>query len=58
VEFKPLILKPGEEVRLVIHVNALKAGDVRLRVEIRAKELTAGPLIEEESTTIAEELPG
>jgi len=57
VSFEPIVLKPGEEKRYLIYVKALKAGDVRFRVEITAKELTSGPLLKEESTTIFQETP-
>jgi uncharacterized repeat protein (TIGR01451 family) len=57
VTFEPITLKAGEDARYLIYVKALKAGDVRFRVDIEAKELTSGPLREEESTTIFEEMP-
>jgi uncharacterized repeat protein (TIGR01451 family) len=57
VSFESIVLKPGEEKRYLIYVKALKVGDVRFRVEISAKELTAGPLLKEESTTIFQETP-
>jgi uncharacterized repeat protein (TIGR01451 family) len=57
VTFEPIVIKPGEEKRYLIYVRALKAGDVRFHVEITAKELTAGPLLKEESTTIFQETP-
>jgi uncharacterized repeat protein (TIGR01451 family) len=55
VTFEPVALKAGEEHRYLFYVKALKPGDVRFRVDIEAKELTSGPLREEESTTIFEE---
>ncbi len=57
ITFAPLPLKEGGELRFEIKVKALKAGDVRFRVELDAKELTTGPVREEESTTIFEEQP-
>ena len=36
----------------MIFVKALAPGDVRFKAELSAKELTAGPIVEEESTTI------
>jgi hypothetical protein len=57
VSFEAIALKAGEEHRYLFYVKALKPGDVRFRVDIEAKELTAGPLREEESTTIFEETP-
>lgn len=58
VIFDPIVLKAGQEVKYLIYVKAVKAGDVRFRVDIEARELTAGPLREEESTTVFEEPPG
>lgn len=55
VVFEPVTIKAGELVRFTVYVKALKPGDVRFRVDIEAKELTAGPLREEESTTIVAE---
>jgi uncharacterized repeat protein (TIGR01451 family) len=55
VTYQALVLKAGETIRYLIYVKALKAGDVRFRVEIEARELTAGPLREEASTTVFEE---
>jgi uncharacterized repeat protein (TIGR01451 family) len=57
VSYEAVTLKAGEEVRYRIYARALKAGDVRFRVDVEAKELTAGPLREEESTTIFEDVP-
>ena len=50
------VLKAGEEIRYLIYVKALKPGDVRFRVDIEAKELTAGPVREEAGTTIFEDV--
>ena len=50
----------GAEFFLVprkIAVRALRAGDVRFRVELTADQLTAGPVRQEESTTIYTNLP-
>lgn len=57
VTYEPVALKAGEEIRYLIYVKALKAGDVRFRVDIEAKELSAGPVREEAGTTIFED-PG
>ncbi|MBI1914245.1 MAG: DUF11 domain-containing protein [Planctomycetes bacterium] len=53
--FEPILLKPGQgnEKTYEVVVTAKEEGDVRFRVEITAKELTAGPLLQETSTTIS-----
>ena len=53
VVFEPITLQPKKEVKFIVYVTAQKPGDVRFRVEMTAKELTSGPVAEEESTTIA-----
>jgi hypothetical protein len=55
VSFEAINLKAGEEARYTIYVKALKAGDVRFRMEITSNVLPAGPLLEEESTTLFED---
>ena len=55
--FAPVTLRPAGEVRYEIAVRALRAGDVRFRVELTADQLTAGPVHQEESTTIYTDLP-
>jgi len=55
VYFEPITLKAGQEATYTISVKALKAGDVRFRVDLEAKELASGPVREEESTTIYDE---
>lgn len=57
VTFEPLTLKPGKANALSyrIHVLAQQAGTVTFRVDIEARELTAGPLREDASTTIEPE---
>jgi uncharacterized repeat protein (TIGR01451 family) len=55
VSYQPVVVKAGETIRYRIYTKALKAGDVRFRVVVEARELTAGPLREEASTTVFEE---
>jgi uncharacterized repeat protein (TIGR01451 family) len=45
-------LAPKKEVRYEITVKAVRAGDVRFKVDLTAKQLPAGPVHREESTTI------
>jgi uncharacterized repeat protein (TIGR01451 family) len=52
IAFDALTLDAGGEARYRIDVKALRAGDVRFKVELTAKPLTAGPVQQEESTTI------
>lgn len=52
VIFEPITLGAGKQTECTIHVTAKKPGDVRFQIELEAKELTAGPLREQESTTI------
>lgn len=54
VAFKTLKeLAPGAQVTYEVFVKALKVGDVRFRVELRADQLDSGqPVIEEESTLL------
>ena len=53
--FEPILLKPGQgnEKTYEVVVTAKEEGGVRFRFEITAKELTAGPLVQETSTTIS-----
>jgi len=53
--FQSLAIPSGESARFVVTVRTLKPGDVRFRVDVSAKELTAGPVHREESTTIYSE---
>jgi uncharacterized repeat protein (TIGR01451 family) len=55
--YDPLTLAAGDTARYSIEVRARRAGDVRFRVELTAEPLTAGPVQQEESTTIYEVLP-
>lgn len=57
VAFQPLTLPPRGEARYVIFVRALRAGDVRFKVDLKADPLSAGPVREEESTTIYADIP-
>ncbi len=51
--FAPLkTLAPGKEARYQLTVRALRAGDLRFRVEITADQLEAGPVREQESTQV------
>ena len=50
--FEPLHLPPNTDRIYRIYVRALKPGVVRLRVEMTADQLPAGPVRAEESTTI------
>jgi hypothetical protein len=57
VRFDPLAsLAANTEAKLTVEVEAIKAGQVRFRVEVKAGELTS-PLRAEESTTIYAEPP-
>ena len=52
-------LAPQEKLTFEIEAKALRAGDVRFRVEMRSASLTSGqPVTEEEATRIVEPLPG
>jgi uncharacterized repeat protein (TIGR01451 family) len=57
VLYEPLTLPAGGEARYEITVRALKPGDVRFRAELTADQLPAGPVHEEESTLIYQDLP-
>lgn len=58
VVFEPLpALAPKKEVRYEITVKAIHAGDVRFKVDLTAKQLPAGPVHREESTTIYADMP-
>jgi uncharacterized repeat protein (TIGR01451 family) len=57
ITYEPLTLQAGGEARYQIEVKALQAGDVRFKVELTADQLTAGPVVQEESTTIYATLP-
>ncbi len=52
VTFAETTLQPGQEMAYEVSVKALRAGDVRFRVEMTADQLPAGPVRREESTTI------
>jgi uncharacterized repeat protein (TIGR01451 family) len=57
ISFDPLPLPAGEDARYRVEVKALRPGDVRFKVELTADQLTAGPVQQEESTTIYATLP-
>jgi uncharacterized repeat protein (TIGR01451 family) len=50
--YNAVTVRAGGEARYRIDVKAQKAGDVRFKVELTADQLTAGPVLQEESTTI------
>jgi uncharacterized repeat protein (TIGR01451 family) len=52
VSFDPLDVPPGADTVYRIHLRATKPGDVRFKVEMTGDQLPAGPVLEEESTTI------
>jgi uncharacterized repeat protein (TIGR01451 family) len=52
VVFEPITIQPKQEVGFEVTVKALKAGDVRFKVDVSADQLPAGPVHREESTTI------
>jgi len=52
-------LAPQQKLEYQIEAKALRAGDVRFRVEMRSASLTSGqPVVVEEATRILEPLPG
>jgi uncharacterized repeat protein (TIGR01451 family) len=55
--FDPVVIQPGSEVKYQIFVKALKAGDVRFKVDVASDVLPAGPVHDEESTFIYADLP-
>jgi uncharacterized repeat protein (TIGR01451 family) len=52
VVFEAITLKPRDEKVYEVSVQAVRAGDVRFRVEVAADQLPSGPVHREESTTI------
>jgi uncharacterized repeat protein (TIGR01451 family) len=57
VIYEPITLQGGGEARFSVEVKAQRPGDVRFKVELTADQLTAGPVQQEESTTIYAILP-
>jgi uncharacterized repeat protein (TIGR01451 family) len=58
LEFDPLAsLPPGEERLYEIYVQPRREGDYRFRAQLTADQLIAGPVTEEESTTVFREDP-
>jgi uncharacterized repeat protein (TIGR01451 family) len=57
ISFDPVNIPAGGEARYRVEVQARRPGDVRFRVELTADQLTAGPVLQEESTTIYASLP-
>ena len=55
--YQPLTLPAGGEARYRIDVKAQQPGDIRFKVELTADQLTAGPVEQQESTTIFATLP-
>ena len=54
VVYQPLNLPAGSDTLYRITVKGVKSGDLRFRAEMTADPLTAGPLLEEESTNVFE----
>jgi uncharacterized repeat protein (TIGR01451 family) len=52
VVYQQLNLPAGSDTLYRITVKGLKSGDLRFRAEMTADSLTAGPLLEEESTNV------
>jgi len=58
IEFDPLpSLAGGQELTYEVFITARREGDWRFQVEMTADQLPAGPVIENESTTIFREDP-
>lgn len=55
--FEPATLQPKAVARYTIQVKALQPGDIRFKVDVSADQLTSGPVHEEESTTLYNDLP-
>jgi len=51
-------VQPKQKLEYIVEVEALQAGDVRFRAELRSQTLGAVPVIEEESTNIYDAGPG
>lgn len=56
IVFEPLTLPPGGEGRFEVQAKALKPGDVRVRVDVTAEQLTAGAVSQEVSTTVYQDV--
>lgn len=52
LSFEPLAVRPGAEARYTIRARGVRAGDARFRVDVTADQLPAGPVHEDESTTV------
>ena len=57
ISYEPVTLQAGKDARYRVEVKAVRPGDVRFKVELTADQLTAGPVQQEESTTIYATLP-
>ncbi len=58
LQFDLPLLVAGAQADYVIFVQGARAADARMRIEMSADQLEAGPVIEEESTRIYAEEPG
>jgi uncharacterized repeat protein (TIGR01451 family) len=52
IAFEPLHMPPNSDTVFRATVRAAKPGEVRFRVAVTADQLSAGPVLEEESTTL------
>jgi uncharacterized repeat protein (TIGR01451 family) len=57
ITYDPLTLPAGAQAQFRIDVKAERPGDVRFKVQLTADQLTAGAVLQEESTTIFALLP-
>jgi len=57
VIYDPVTLRAGETARYRVDVKAMRAGDVRFKVQLTADQLIGGPVEQQESTTIYSALP-
>ncbi len=57
IVFEPLTIQPKQEVRYEVLARAVKPGDVRVRVDLTAEQLTAGAVTQVVSTTIYQDVP-
>jgi uncharacterized repeat protein (TIGR01451 family) len=57
VVFEPVLIPAGGEARFEVEAKAVRPADARFRVELTADPLTAGPVQQEESTTIYAMMP-
>jgi uncharacterized repeat protein (TIGR01451 family) len=57
IVYEPRTIPAGGDVRFQIEVRGERAGDVRFKVDLTADQLPAGPVQQEEGTTIFTSLP-